>query len=249
MTHKKNPAWAMTWRNLAAGLDPRFLIILVSLGGTLAWLLPAPALVFFLPLAVISAATVYVSSPLGRTAVLSYGGFVFFWGASYFLLHSWEHWGDAVVMPILYASLIFSARLFCIFGLAALLPLLLTPVTIGRALTWFIQRIGLLEAWFCGFVLRGKVSPRLMDAAWKAGLGLCIMASFLPRSFRALRGLSRTLKLRAPHLPLSRRLALLGLASLRLLGSQTWDMAVSITARNLYQPEPWLWRKPVRRGD
>lgn len=243
---KKIPTWASAWRGLAISTDPRLLLVLVSLCGTLAWLLPAATLVVFLPPALLSAATVCAASSGGRTAVLSYSGFVLFWGLSYFLLQLWEHWGQGAALPILYDAFIFAARLFCIFGFAALLPLALSPVTIGRSLTWFIQRLALLEGRFCRTVLRGKLRPRLMEAAWKAGLGLSIMASFLPRTFNVLRELSRTLKVRAPHLPLTRRMSLLGLAGLRILGTQTWDMAISIAARNLYRPEPWGWQPPVR---
>ena len=243
---KKSPPWARAWRAIIMALDPRLLIVLASLCGSAAWLTPVWMLAVFLPFAVLSAATVGASSPAGRAGVLSYTGFVIFWGLSYFLLQLWEQWGDGQTSAIFYEAFVFAARLFCIFGFAALLPMALSPVGIGRALTWFVQRLGLLEGWFCRAVLRGRLRPRLMAAAWKAGLGLTIMASFMPRCFRVLRELSRTLKRRAPHLSLWRRLSLLGLAGLRLFGAQTWDMAISIAARDLYRPEPWSWQPPIR---
>lgn len=228
--------WAAVWRGLALRLDARALIALVSLCGTLAWLLPWPALFIFLPPAAASAGAAYVLTPGGRAAFKAYMGFVLFWALSYFLLQIWEH-GSGAALPVFYGALVFGGRLFTVLGLAMLLPLCVSAVTAGRALTWYIQRVGLLVG--------GRMRERVMEAAWKAGLSLAVMASFMPRVFRVLKGLSQTLKMRAPHLPLHRRLMLLGLSALRLLGRQTWDMSVSIAARGLYRAEPWNWREPV----
>lgn len=232
MKSKNQASWAKALRRSALRVDPRLFIALVSLGGTLAWLLPWPALFIFLPPALLSAAAAYALMPGGRAALKAYLMFVLFWALSYFLLQVWEAGASAAALR---GSLILGARLLCILGLALLLPLCLSAVTVGRALTWYLQRPALL--------LRGRTRERLMDAAWKTGLALAVMAAFMPRVFRALRGLSQTLKVRAPHLSLRRRLWLLGLSSLRLLGTQTWDMAVSIAARDLYRAEPWQWRR------
>lgn len=236
MKTEKQANWAEAWRALALKADARALIVLVSLGGTLAWLLPWPALLLFLPPAAISAWAAYALLPNGRSAFKAYMVFVLFWALSYFLLQLWEH-GSGASGQALWGALVFGARLFTILGLALLLPLCLSAVTVGRALTWYIQRVGLL--------FRGRMRKRVMLAAWQAGLGLAIMAAFMPRVFRAMGGLSQNLKVRAPHLPAHRRFWLLGLSALRLLGSQTWDMSVSIAARGLYRPEPWNWREPV----
>ena len=228
-------AWALAWKNLALNIDARALIALVSLCGTLAWLGPWPLLCVFLPLAALSAGAAYALMPAGRGLFKAYLGFVFFWALSFFLLQLWEHSGEAgAAQAALQGALFFGGRLFSILGLALLLPLCLSAVTIGRALTWYLQRFGLL--------FRGKARERIMDAAWKAGLALAVMAAFMPRAFRALKGLSQNLKARAPHLPLHRRLWLLGLSALRLMGTQTWDMSVSIAARDLYRSDPWIWR-------
>lgn len=213
-------------------VDPRLLIALVSLFGSLAWLLPWPALFVFLPPALCIAAAAYVLMPGGQAALKACLFFVLFWALSYFLLQIWEAAPPAAAFC---QALIFGARLLCIFGLALVLPLCLGAVAVGRVLTWYLERPALL--------LRGRLREGLMEAAWKAGLALTVMAAFMPRAFCALRGLAQTLKLRAPHLPLRQRILLLGAAILRLLGTQTWDMAVSIAARDLYRAEPWKWRR------
>lgn len=228
--------WAEAWRGLALKLDARALVALVSLGGTLAWLLPWPALFLFLPPAALSAGAAYVLMPNGRSAFKAYLCFVLFWAVSYYFLQIWEQ-GPGEAGAAFWGALFFGARLFTILGLALLLPLCVSAVSAGRALTWYVQRVALL--------FRGRARERMLEVAWKAGLALAVMAAFMPRVFRALKGLSQNLKIRAPHLPLHRRLWLLGLSSLRLLGSQTWDISISIAARGLYAPEPWNWRKPL----
>lgn len=234
MKKEERMNWASAWRRLALKMDARALVALVSLGGILAWLLPWPALLVFLPPAALSAGAAYALMPDGRAALKAYMAFALFWALSYFLLQIWEH-GSASAGPALWGALVFGGRLFTVLGLALLLPLCVSAVTAGRALAWYIQRVGLL--------FRGRTRARVMQAAWKAGLGLAVMAAFMPRVFRALKGLSQNLRVRAPHLPFYRRLWLLGLSALRLLGGQTWDMAVSITARGLYRAEPWNWRR------
>lgn len=230
---------ALLWRRLASALDARALIALVSLGGAVAWFAPWPLLLLFLLPATLSAASAYALLPDGRGAFKAYLGFVVFWAASYIFLQLWEHWGEAgAAQAAMWGGLIFGGRLFAVLGLALLLPLCVSAVTIGRALAWYLS----LPA----SPLRGRAREKTLAAAWKAGLGLCIMAAFLPRVFRALKGLLQSVKLRAPHLPLHRRLWLLGLSALRLLSTQTWDMSVSIAARGLYSPEPWAWRAPVK---
>jgi len=90
-------------------------------------------------------------------------------------------------------------------------------------------------------VFRHKVRPVLAQNAWRAALALCLMMAFLPRSLRAMKDLRRSLLMRAPNLAPYKRVGLLGLALLRVISSQTWDMTLAIASRNLYRPEPWIW--------
>lgn len=231
-------ALAHGWGGLVLRLDARALMALVALGGSLAWFLPWGALGLFLPLAGLSAAAAYVMLPGGRKIIAAVVVFTAFWALSFFLLQLWEHWGEAgFALSALFGALVFGGRLLAVFGLTLLVPLCLSPVTAGRVLGWYLALPAPL--------LPARLRPRLTWAAWQAALGLTLMAALLPRSLAALKALRQSLKLRAPQLPLHRRLWLLGLGALRLLGAQSWDMALSIAARDLYRAGPWSWRKPV----
>lgn len=237
---KQSPAWALAFKNCALRLDPRLLVALASLCGMLAWFMPWQALLFFLPPALLAAASAYVLTPNARKALAACMGFVLFWALSYFLLQLWEHHNTAgIARHALYGALIFGGRLFAVLGLASVLPLCLSAITTGRVLTWYMQRPALLFS--------GRIREKMLEAAWKAGLSLAIMAAFLPQTLRAIKALSQSLKLRAPHLPLRRRLGILGMSALRLMGGRTWDMSVSIAVRGLYCAEPWGWREPVKK--
>lgn len=240
MKRMKEKDWAVAFKGIVLRIDARALIALVSAFGLLSWFGPWPLLCVFLPLALASFCAAYALMPGGRGFLRAYLLFVFFWLLSFFFLQLWEHAGEnGIALAALGDSLIFGARLFSMLSLALLLPLCISAVTLGRALTWYIQRLGLC--------CRGKTRERVMQAGWKAGLALTLMAAFMPRVFRTLKAQAQSIKLRAPQLPLHRRLWLLGLASLRLMGTQSWDMSVSIAARGLYREEPWLWRKSVGR--
>jgi hypothetical protein len=67
------------------------------------------------------------------------------------------------------------------------------------------------------------------------------MISFLPKITATMTEINRSLKLRAPKLSAYHRLRLMGLTTLRAVGSQTWDTAIAIASRDLYRPEPWIW--------
>lgn len=232
---------AAFWQRLVLGLDQRLLLALVSLGGLLAWFAPWPCLFLFFSLALLSANSAYKFLPGGRPLLKACVFFALFWVLSFFLLQLWEQWGrDGAVQSALAGAIILGGRLLAVLGMTFLLPLCLSPVSMGRALTWYLERPALL--------LRGGLRDKALQAAWKSGLALAVMAAFLPRTWRILRGLSQTMRLRAPQLKTHRRFWLLGLAALRVLGAQTWDMSVSITARGLYRPEPWSWREPVKKN-
>jgi hypothetical protein len=128
------------------------------------------------------------------------------------------------------AALDMAARLYMGLNLARCVTLHTSPLNLGRALTWHI---------------------RFIKPAWHCGLALTIMLAFIPRAAHCFINLRRSLTLRAPHLTPHKRIILLTLAALRLLGTQTWDMAACVAARNLYRPEPWLWHPstPVDRKD
>lgn len=223
-----------------AARDARGLVFAVAALGLLAWTLPwQGVLLLALPACALAGATVLLM-PQGRAALAAYGFFVLAWGVSRLLLYLFEHPG--AFAPALEGAALLGCRLFTLLGLALAIPLAVTPLTLGRVLTWSLQWLVRAEAAVCAGLFRGKVRPRLGEGVWRAALALALMMAFFPRTLRALSGLRRSLRRRAPNLPLHRRLALLGLAALRVLSAQTWEMTLAIVARDVYRPQPWQWR-------
>lgn len=234
-------AFALKIRGGASSIDTRLLVLLCAGCGLCAWLLYWPVLFVLLPLALLFSFTAYMLMPGARAALLAYSSFAVFWAAGYFTLQLWEHPGSFEASAK--GAAIFGLRLYCLLGLALAVPLTTTALRLGRVFTWYVQRIGWVEIKICAFPLwKGRLRPRITQSAWRCGLALAIMAAFLPRCFRVLSGLRRNLQLRAPHLSMRKKMFVLGLAALRLLSTQTWDMTISIASRDLYQPLPWNWR-------
>ncbi len=223
------------------GVDARLLVFLCAALGLCAWLLPWQGLVFFMPPALLVTFTVCKTMPgLGKLAAAQ-AGFALFWALGFFSLQMWERPGQP--WETAFYSVIFGLRLYCMLALALAAPLSITPLTFGRVLTWYVSKIGKVEETLLALPpLRGRLRPRLAERAWRCGLALAVMAAFLPRTWRGLAALRQSLQLRAPCLSLRRRLFLLALAALRLLGTQTWDMTLAIASRDLYRPLPWQWR-------
>lgn len=244
MSGKKTPTarFARAARTQLARVDVRLLVAFVSVGGVLAWTLPWQGGAVFFLTACAAAATAAVELKDGRAALAAYGLFVLLWTTSQLLLFLFENPGrfeEAVAV-----SALLGARLFTLLGLALLVPLVATPLLLGRTLTWYLRWLVVAEAFVCRVVFRNKARPFLAENVWRAALALTLMAAFFPRSLRAAAALRRSLALRAPRLPLYKKAALMGLALLRVVGAQTWDMALAVASRDLYRPEPWEWPKP-----
>lgn len=224
-----------------ARLDIRVLVALVSFFGILAWVLPwQGSLVFFVP-ALIIAGTAAVELREGRTALMAYCGFVLLWTVSQLLLFLFENPGQ--FGPALFEAAYLGGRLFTLLGLAMAVPLAATPLTLGRTLSWYLGWMVHTETFIRKTLFRRKTSPFIAEGVWRAALALCLMMAFFPRSLRAMSLLRRSLAMRAPRLKLHKRVALMGLAMLRVVSSQTWDMTLAIASRNVYRPEPWMWRE------
>jgi hypothetical protein len=221
--------------------DTRALVAVVSIAGLLAWVMPWQAAVFFFVPACVIAFTAAVELRDGRTALAAYGVFVLIWTVSQLLLHLFEHPGEFRAANIRAALL--GGRLFTLLGLALAVPLAATPLALGRTLTWYLGWLSGAEKWVCGALFRGRVTPVLAGGFWRAALALSLMMAFFPRSMRAMKELRRSMLMRAPRLAPHKRAALMGLALIRVVGSQTWDMTLAIASRNLYRPEPWEWPK------
>jgi hypothetical protein len=221
-------------------MDVRLLVALVSGGGMLAWTMPWPVAAFFFVLACGIAATAFMLLREGRAALTTYGVFVLLWTVSQLVLYLFENPGQFGTALAVSASL--GGRLFALVGLALAVPLCATPLMLGRTLSWYLGWLVAAEAFLCAKAFRGRLRPVLAGGVWRAALALCLMMAFFPRAMRALKSLRQSLALRAPGLPARKRTALLGLALLRVVSAQTWDMTLAIASRNIYRPEPWEWR-------
>ena len=231
---------AFAVKSFIAGIDIRVLVAFVSVAGVLAWTMPWFVTAFFFVLACIIAWTAVIVTREGRGALAAYGFFVLMWSVSQYILYLFEYPGqfDKAIVVAVHLG----ARLFTLLGLALAVPLAATPLTLGRTLTWYLGWLTGTEKFMCTTVFRGKIRPVLSEGVWRAALALCLMMAFFPRSMRAMSSLRRSLTMRAPHLPLYKRTALMGLAVLRVVSAQTWDMTLAIASRNVYRPEPWVWR-------
>ena len=234
---------------LLRGMDARLLVFLVTSGGLWVWLGPWPVPVIGLIPACTLLLAAHQCLPGFRKFFWAYASFSIFWTLSYGFLQLWEQslWNTAPTaapMLALYGqSLLFGLRLFVLVGFGLVIPLTTSAISLGRVLVWFLQGPAWLEKWFCRHILRNRVQPALFAHCWRAGLTLAVMVAFLPRACRSIAALGNTLKLRAPHLSGRKRMTLLCMVCLRLLGTQTWDTALSIASRDLYRPEPWQFKR------
>lgn len=214
-----------------ARADSRVLVLLVMVMGIVAWTAPWQVLVPCFLLAVLCMCTAATHLPTGRAMLLSYISFALFWSGSLYALHLWEQPGQAVMAGVLAVDM--GGRLLTLLGLAMIIQLNATPLVLGRVLNWYLWRV------WRGLLFWQPAPPYV----WRPGLALALMMSLLPRAWRALVAIKASMGRRAPHLPLHRRLLLMALAALRILGVQTWSVSLSIASRNLYRPEPWTWKK------
>ncbi|CAK7008649.1 MAG: hypothetical protein DELT_00351 [Desulfovibrio sp.] len=228
-------------RSCLRRLDVRLLVAFVSVGGVLAWVGPWRVTALFFCIALAIALTAAKLLREGRGALLAYTFFVILWTASQLMLFLWENPG--AFQEAVEISFLLGARLFTLLGLALAVPLTATPFTLGKTLTWYLGWLVGAENFVCSRIFRGKIKPFFAEGVWRAALALSLMMAFFPRVLRAMKSLRQSLAMRAPYLKLHTRVALMGLAILRVVSSQTWDMTLAIASRNVYRPEPWQWAK------
>lgn len=228
-------------RSCLKRIDIRLLVALVSFGGVFAWVSPwwqGTAVLFCIALVIALTAAKLLRD--GRGALLAYTIFVLMWAISQYMLFLWENPG--AFQEALNVALLLGARLFTLLGLALAVPLTATPFRLGKTLTWYLGWLTGAEKFICTRIFRGKVTPFIGEGVWRAALALSLMMAFFPRLLRAMKNLRQSLAMRAPHVKLHKRVGLMGLAMLRIVSAQTWDMTLAIASRNVYRPEPWEWR-------
>ncbi|MDR1658170.1 MAG: hypothetical protein LBT47_11555 [Deltaproteobacteria bacterium] len=224
-------------QNILTRTDIRLLVALGAASGLASWLGPIVIVPIFLTagLPIFWAAIKLKAVP--RSVLTAYIVFVILWTSAQFCLSLIEH--PEEINQAAWRAFYLGARLTSIVSLALIIPLAATPLKVGRAISWYLEPGAALWS----RLRRSKNSRAQASGAWQVSLGLTLMMSFLPRVCSSLTNLNRSLKLRAPQLSAFRRIRLLGLALLRIIGTQTWEVALAIAGRNLYRPEPWIWPK------
>jgi hypothetical protein len=231
---------AVSLHGFLAARDARVLACAAAVLNVLAWTAPPEALFCLLVFACACAITAFCVMPWGRAILAAYGFFILTWVVARFCLYLFEHPGAFV--PALEGAALLGCRLFALLGLTLAVPLTMTPLTLGRVLSWFLGWLTRPEAALCSLPpLRSRLRPALGEGAWRASLALALMMAFFPRAVRTLADLRRNLRVRAPNLSRRRSIGLLALAALRILSVQTLDMALAIASRDLYRPQPWQW--------
>ena len=207
--------------------DPRLLLAAMGALSLWAWLMPWLAVLPLLLPAALLVAAALLTLHGARRLLRAYGIFLFFWlGAGFLLGLLDEAW-----LPLLCRTLELALRLGTMAALALALPLAATPVELGRALVWYLQPFASLV----------RVFRRTSGASqcWKAGLALAVMLAFIPRAGRIFSMLHDAGRSRLPHIPRYRRLFLAGKRIVARLEEESWIVALAVSARNLYRPEPW----------
>ncbi len=207
-------------------IDPRVSIAVTALVGLSVWNLPKIAVVILTVVAGIFAIVAGAGRSGSRRTWILGGSFLVFWVGTKFIFDWWNH-PDAIGEAASEA-LWMGIRLALLLLLGMILSLITTPRGLGLAFSWFLK-------------------PVMRNDAWKAGLALALMLSFIPRTFRTLAALKRSLDMRCPHLSFYRRMFLLGLAVLRVLALQSWGVAMAVASRNLYRAEPWEYPRQPRK--
>ncbi len=205
------------------GPDGRPAVALSLIAGFCVWRYEAPALavplaflVWFLPR---QPSFRSVGGPVLRPALR----FAAFFAAIKFGLDMISAEADAL-QAAMNAGMLFG-RLLAAVGIGLALLTFCGPRGLCLALTWYLR-------------------PLLGRRAWRVGLSGALVVRFLPMIFALVEQTARQIRLRAPHLGIVRRLALLSRAVLRQLAQKSWSQSVALLARDLARPEAWVTAGP-----
>lgn len=221
-------------------LDTRFLIAVVFAASIAVWVLPLMWVLLFDGIALFVFTLYFFSFRKGPLIVKSILVFISLWAVSIFFLSLWEA-GDSSVAAFKAVGL--WVRWLAMMGMALLVSMSATPIQTGRAVVWFCNIVCWPEVWLCQLpFLKGKVKPYMRTQTWKVGLALTLMMSLIPQVFMVITQVRQTLKLRGRGIGTIQSVTLVMLAILRSMSRYTWDMSVSVSARNLFRQEVWEWK-------
>ncbi|MDQ7830865.1 MAG: hypothetical protein RDU30_03965 [Desulfovibrionaceae bacterium] len=200
-----------------ADMDPRVKLAAALLLGPIIWRLgPGATAVSTLTLALLA----YFSIPgsgFGPAALRGNAVFVLIWAAAKALF---DIWGGVAPATALTESAVFGARLLALIFLGLILAASTSPRQMGAALSY-------------------ALTPVLGRRAWKAALALALLVHNLPLAWTAGAAIRRTMRLRCPDLPFSRKPGLFATALLRAVSLTAYDRTMAVAARNLDRPEAW----------
>lgn len=198
-------------------LDPRLKLAWALVAGVGVWCSGPAGLWAWLAMLAFVAAALRPLWPGGLRLWRGGLGFVLFWGL---LKTGLDLWAGAAWDAALAGGALMALRLFCLLLLGLALALSTPPRQCGLALSW-----------------AGR--PLLGPRAWEPALALALMIHFLPLGWRVMGQVRRTLALRCPHLPLSRRWLVFASAVVRNLARRSWEQTVAVAARGLDREEVW----------
>lgn len=204
-------------RHALAAMDPRVKLATALVLGPIIWRLgPGATALSILALGLAAFFTVPGSS-FGPAALRGNALFVLVWVAAKALF---DIWGGIAPATALAESAVFGARLLCLICLGLILAASTSPRQMGAALSY-------------------ALTPVLGRRAWKAALALALLVHNLPLAWTAGAAIRRTMRLRCPDLPFSRKPGLFATALLRAVSLTAYDRTMAVAARNLDRPEAW----------
>ncbi|NDY57940.1 cobalt transporter [Desulfovibrio sulfodismutans] len=200
-----------------AAMDPRVKLATALVLGPIIWRFgPGATAVSTLTLALLAFLTVPGSS-FGPAALRGNAVFVILWAAAKALF---DIWGGVAPAAACAESAVFGARLLSLICLGLILAASTSPRQMGAALSY-------------------ALTPVLGRRAWKAALALALLVHNLPLAWTAGAAIRRTMRLRCPDLPFSRKPGLFATALLRAVSLTAYDRTMAVAARNLDRPEAW----------
>lgn len=198
-------------------LDARIKIALLLAGSFATQYLPPAWLPFWLA----ALCLLYLHREM-RTAeayAMTRGAAIFsvVWLALLYIYLAWQAGGKPGAFL---SALAFTGRLaaWALMGIA--FTRLSPPVETGKAVTWFLR-------------------PFFGDKAWRAGLGLALVAWFLPLGLHLVADINGSLRMRRIILPWRKKIFLITGTALRLMEKKAWELALGIASRRLDSSQTW----------
>lgn len=155
-----------------------------------------------------------------EAAAMTRGAAIFtaIWFVLLYLYLLWQAGGGW--LAAFWQALPFTGRLAAWALLGIAFTRLSPPVETGKAVAWFVR-------------------PLFGRHAWKAGLGMALVAWFLPLGLHLVADINASIRMRRIRLGWRRRAYLVTGTALRLMEKKAWELAVGIASRRLDEDKAW----------